>query len=126
MGLIRQYLKQKVARGFGGKKVDLDQLKKEIKDEITHVLYDQTRRTPIVIPVINEIGGGGQGRSQERSGDRSQGGRSQDRSQNRSAERPAEQPIAELPALEPKNFPPRQEPDTEANQPKQRTDTRGY
>src|SRR5690606_32225982 len=43
MGLIRQYLKQKVARGFGGKKVDLDQLKKEIKDEITHVLYDQTR-----------------------------------------------------------------------------------
>ena len=59
MGLIRQYLKQKVARGFGNKKGDLDQMKKEIKDEITHVLYDQTRRTPIVIPVINEIGGGG-------------------------------------------------------------------
>lgn len=31
-------------------------LKKEIKDEVTHILYDQTRRTPIVIPVINEIG----------------------------------------------------------------------
>lgn len=55
MGLIRQYLKQKVARSFGGRKVDLDIIKKEIKDEITHVLYDQTRRTPIVIPVINEI-----------------------------------------------------------------------
>ena len=58
MNLMRQYLKQKVARSFGGKKVDMDQLKKELKDEITHLLYDQTRRTPIIIPVINEIGGG--------------------------------------------------------------------
>ena len=56
MNLIRQYLKQKVARGFSGRKADMEQLKKEIKDEITHILYDQTRRTPIVIPVINEIG----------------------------------------------------------------------
>jgi ribonuclease J len=55
MGLIRQYLKQKVARSFAGRKADLDQIKKEIKDEVTHILYDQTRRTPIVIPVINEI-----------------------------------------------------------------------
>ncbi|HEX4662363.1 MAG TPA: ribonuclease J [Candidatus Saccharimonadales bacterium] len=55
MGLIRQYLKQKVARSFGGRKTDLDILKKEVKDEVTHILYDQTRRTPIVIPVINEI-----------------------------------------------------------------------
>lgn len=59
MNLIRQYLKQKVARAFSGRKVDLDVIKKEIRDEITHILYDQTRRTPIVIPVINEIGGGG-------------------------------------------------------------------
>lgn len=57
MGLIRQYLKQKVARSFSGKHVDLDAIKKELKEEITHILYDQTRRTPIVIPVINEIGG---------------------------------------------------------------------
>jgi ribonuclease J len=55
MNLIRQYLKQKIARSFGGKKVDMDVLKKELKDEITHLLYDQTHRTPIVIPVINEI-----------------------------------------------------------------------
>lgn len=59
MGMIRQYLKQKVVRSFSGKKIDLDIIKKELKDEITHILYDQTRRTPIVIPVINEIGGGG-------------------------------------------------------------------
>lgn len=56
MGLIRQYLKQKVARSFGsGRKVDLDLIKKELRDDITHILYDQTRRTPIVIPVVNEI-----------------------------------------------------------------------
>ncbi|MBL8160108.1 ribonuclease J [Candidatus Saccharibacteria bacterium] len=56
MGLIRQYLKQKVARSFGpGRKSDLDLVKKELKDDISHILYDQTRRTPIVIPVINEV-----------------------------------------------------------------------
>lgn len=60
MNTIRSYLKQKVARGFGGRRGDLDDMKKELKDEITHILYDQTRRTPIVIPVINEISGGGQ------------------------------------------------------------------
>ena len=55
MSMIRQYLKQKMARGLNGK-YDTEVLKKEIKDEVTHILYDQTRRTPIVIPVINEIG----------------------------------------------------------------------
>lgn len=101
MGLIRQYLKQKVARSFGGKKFDIDQLKKEIKDEITHILYDQTRRTPIVIPVINEIGGG-QNRQSEQTGG------------------------AEFKKLAAKKFPPRQHPDSEANQPRQRPDARGY
>ena len=33
MNLIRQYLKQKVTRVFSGKRVDMDQLKKELKDE---------------------------------------------------------------------------------------------
>lgn len=56
MGTIRQYLKQKVALSFNNKHVDLDIVKKELKEEIAHILYDQTRRTPIVIPVINEIG----------------------------------------------------------------------
>lgn len=101
MGLIRQYLKQKVARGFGGKKMDLDQVKKEIKDEITHILYDQTRRTPIVIPVINEIGGGGQ-RPQENG------------------------PAGQFKRPAPKNLPPKQTPDTEAAEPKVLQDTRGY
>jgi ribonuclease J len=55
MNTIRSYLKQKVMRGFANRKGDLEGLKKELKDEITHILYDQTRRTPIVIPVVNEI-----------------------------------------------------------------------
>jgi ribonuclease J len=130
MGLIRQYLKQKIARGFSGKRVDLDQMKKEIKDEITHILYDQTRRTPIVIPVINEIGGGGGGQGQQNNGRRPVG-QGQDRStgsQNRSpqpqsADNPQARPF-KRPAA--KSFPPKQVPDSEAIQPKQHQDTRGY
>lgn len=55
MNTVRSYLKQKTARSYGGRSVDIDVLKKELKDEITHILYDKTRRTPIVIPVVNEI-----------------------------------------------------------------------
>jgi len=107
MGTIRQYLKQKVARSFGNKKIDLDVIKKELKDEITHILYDQTRRTPIVIPVINEIGGGNpnpQGRQQGGEGKKQQ---------------QFQKPAA-------KKFPPRQVPDTEAVEPTVQTDTRAY
>lgn len=105
MNLMRQYLKQKVARSFGGKRVDMDQLKKELKDEITHLLYDQTRRTPIVIPVINEIGGGGNRGNDNRGDKQSQpGGR-----QNGDFKRPA-----------PKKFPAPAAPDTEANDTKAR------
>lgn len=73
MGLIRQYLKQKVARSFGpGKKIDLDLIKRELKDDISHILYDQTKRTPIVIPVLNEVQSQG---AAPQSPQRSQGGR---------------------------------------------------
>ena len=117
MGAIRQYLKQKVARSFGGKKIDLDQIKKELKDEITHILYDQTRRTPIVIPVINEIGGSGQ---QNREG----GNRGQ---AQQNANRP-ERPVGGAVNRQPRKFPPRQVPDTEAADPSLRshTETRAY
>jgi ribonuclease J len=106
MGIIRQYLKQKVARSFSGKRIDMDVMKKELKDEITHILYDQTRRTPIVIPVINEIGGGG--------------GQSRDRDN-----RPATEPSRNSYVV-PKPFPAPVVPDTEAIEPKLKLDTRGY
>lgn len=117
MGTIRQYLKQKVARSFGGKRVDLDVIKKELKDEITHILYDQTRRTPIVIPVINEIGGS----AQNREGGAAQGGQQNrpagDRRQQnaRPANRSDDQ--HQQPAPTPIKFPPRQVPDTEVIEP---------
>jgi ribonuclease J len=116
MGTIRQYLKQKVARSFGGKKVDLDVIKKELKDEITHILYDQTRRTPIVIPVINEIGGGGAPQGQNRD--------NRDRAPRNDQQRPEGNANAQHPA--PRAFPEPQVPDTEAVDPRVRPDTRAY
>lgn len=53
---IRAYAKQKVSRVYSGRHVDFESFKRDLRDEITQILYDQTRRTPIVIPVINEIG----------------------------------------------------------------------
>lgn len=119
MGTIRQYLKQKVARSFGGKKIDLDQIKKELRDEITHILYDQTRRTPIVIPVINEIGGGGQNRDNNREGG--------NRNNQATAQRP-DRAVGGVVPRQPRKFPPKQVPDTEASDPSLRshTETRAY
>lgn len=107
MGVIRQYLKQKVAQSLAGRKVDLDIIKKEIKDEITYILYDQTRRTPIVIPVINEIGG-------------------QPEAQRimKQTDKPARQAYHYKPSNA--KFPPKQLPDTEAIEPRAKTDNRGY
>jgi hypothetical protein len=38
------------------KRIDLDRFKAELKDYVTHFLYEQTQRSPIVIPVVNIIG----------------------------------------------------------------------
>lgn len=106
MGMIRQYLKQKASRSFTGR-YDIEVVKKEIRDEITHILYDQTRRTPIVIPVINEVG------------------------VNKTvAQRPqmnarvAKQPL--MPAPSKRKFPRKQVPDTETVVPRERPDSRSY
>jgi ribonuclease J len=122
MGMIRQYLKQKVAR-IGGKRIDMDVLKKELKDEITHILYDQTRRTPIVIPVINEIGGGGGGQNRAQ-------GQGQGQAQGSGEGRPQRRDNRDNrgPRPEPKKFPAPQVPDTEATDTKARQaqDSRPY
>lgn len=117
ISLIRQYLKQKMSKGLSGR-YDIEVLKKEIKDEVTHVLYDQTHRTPIVIPVINEIGM------------RSGGGNS---SPNGSGKRPHQEqgesrPRPTMPMTPRRSFPKRQVPDTEANDTKAREQgkSRGY
>jgi ribonuclease J len=73
MNAFRAELRRAVTQRF--KRVDLDRFKAELKDYVTHFLYEQTQRSPIVIPVVNVIGGrtekqpkhddGSQGQSQE-------------------------------------------------------------
>ena len=113
MNMIRQYLKQKAARSFSGK-YDLDVIKKEIKDEITHILYDQTRRTPIVIPVINEVGGLKSVKSEATSA------HSVSKSPARSRRPASGESKMTLPTAPRRRFPQRQVPDTEANDTKAR------
>jgi ribonuclease J len=134
MGMIRQYLKQKVARTFTGKHVDLDVAKKELKDDISHILYDQTRRTPIVIPVINEVGGGNNPNSTPNN---SMPNNNQNRPQyNNGGQRPNNnpnfqrnpnsKPVIDYAETGSREFPQRLEPDSEAVEPKRFNDSRGY
>ncbi len=52
---LRAELKRAVQQRF--KRVDLDRFKAELKDHVTHYLFEKTQRSPIVIPVLNVIGG---------------------------------------------------------------------
>jgi ribonuclease J len=54
MNEFRNELRRAVTQRF--KRVDLDRFKAELKDYVTHFLYEQTQRSPIVIPVVNVIG----------------------------------------------------------------------
>ncbi len=54
---LRAELKRAVQQRF--KRIDLDRFKAELKDHITHYLFENTGGSPIVIPVINVVGGGG-------------------------------------------------------------------
>lgn len=55
MNGLRHELRRAVQQRF--KRVDLDRFKAELKDHVTHYLFEQTQRSPIVIPVVNVIGG---------------------------------------------------------------------
>jgi ribonuclease J len=57
MNGLRQELRRAVQQRF--KRVDLDRFKAELKDHVTHYLFEQTQRSPIVIPVVNVLGGKG-------------------------------------------------------------------
>jgi ribonuclease J len=73
MNGLRAELRRAVGQRF--KRVDLDRFKAELKDHITHFLFEQTQRSPIVIPVVNVIGGGGgNGASSGNRGERSNNG----------------------------------------------------
>ncbi len=61
MNGLRGELRRAVAQRF--KRVDLDRFKAELKDHVTHYLFEQTQRSPIVIPVVNVISAKGEGKS---------------------------------------------------------------
>ncbi|MFA5004262.1 MAG: ribonuclease J [Candidatus Saccharimonadales bacterium] len=58
MNGLRTELRRAVQQRF--KRIDLDRFKAELKDHVTHYLFEQTQRSPIVIPVVNIIGGKGE------------------------------------------------------------------
>jgi hypothetical protein len=43
--------------------VELDRFKAEIREFVTHFLFEQTGRSPIVIPVVNLVGSQGEPRT---------------------------------------------------------------
>ena len=59
MNGLRNELRRAVQQRY--KRVDLDRFKAELKDHITHYLFEQTQRSPIIIPVVNIVGGAGKG-----------------------------------------------------------------
>jgi ribonuclease J len=56
MNNLRNELKRASQQRF--RRVELDRFKQEIKEHVTHFLYENTQRSPIVIPVINVVGRG--------------------------------------------------------------------
>lgn len=61
MNGLRAEVRRAVTQRF--KRIDLDRFKAELKDHVTHYLYDKTGRSPIVIPVVNVIGGKAEGQA---------------------------------------------------------------
>lgn len=74
MNGLRAELRRAVGQRF--KRVDLDRFKVELKDHITHYLFEQTQRSPIVIPVVNVIGSKGEAKTVHAGG----GGQTADKS----------------------------------------------
>lgn len=66
MNGLRIELKRAVQQRY--KRVDLDRFKAELKDHVTHYLFEHTQRSPIVIPVVNIISGGGGGKQTDKKG----------------------------------------------------------
>ena len=55
---LRAELKRAASQRFS--RVDLDRFKQELKDHISHYLYEHTKRSPVLIPVVNVVGLNGQ------------------------------------------------------------------
>jgi ribonuclease J len=62
MNGLRNEVRRAVQQRF--KRIDLDRFKAELKDHVTHFLFEATGRSPIVIPVVNIVGGKPEGGKQ--------------------------------------------------------------
>lgn len=58
MNGVRAELRRAATQRF--KRVELDRFKAELKDHITHYMFEHTKRSPVVIPVVNVVGPGEQ------------------------------------------------------------------
>lgn len=58
MNTFRSELRRAVQQRF--MRVELDRFKQEMREFISHFMFEQTGRSPIVIPVVNVIGGKGE------------------------------------------------------------------
>jgi ribonuclease J len=87
MNAFRIELKRAVQQRF--KRIDLDRFKAELREHVTHFLYEHTGRSPIVIPVVNVVGGG-----------KVQNQTSNQSSNNTSGARPVQQKTSEQEAAE--------------------------
>jgi ribonuclease J len=97
MNGLRTELKRAVGQRF--KRVDLDRFKVELKEHITHYLFEHTQRSPIVIPVINVISGGGSkqpqgGKGKQAAGQQNQPGQPQQPGQSQPAKEKTPEEIA--------------------------------
>lgn len=87
---LRTELRRAAQQRF--KRVDLDRFKAELKDHVTHFLYEHTGGSPIVIPVVNVIGGAGK---QQNNGEGKAQQNGKQRNGNSSKAQPAEVVVAE-------------------------------
>jgi len=55
MNGIRAELRRATTQRFT--RIELDRFKQELKDHMQHYIYEHTRRSPVVIPVVNAISG---------------------------------------------------------------------
>jgi ribonuclease J len=70
MNDFRGEIRRAVAQRF--KRIELDRFKAELKDHITHFLFERTQRSPIVIPVVNVIGSKGEAQTVSGNGARTE------------------------------------------------------
>lgn len=89
MNDFRTELKRAVAQRF--KRIDLDRFKTELKEHITHFLFEKTGRSPIVIPVVNVVGPRQGGKSGGKRGNSKQASSNKDQKPELSSEQEAKE-----------------------------------